>query len=177
MASKKVWRHRRAANLAAVAILAASLAGERGRCPGGHAARRQAQMRRRRRVELHHRIEPCARLRLYAGRLSARVLQGQHQQDRHRYRLPTIRRDCLGGVVAGAYARARCAHRGLSADVAAGLGAGANALIGGNKVVLQPLSVSGDIGINLAAGIGDITLTYVGGPAPVLREFVPFSPQ
>ena len=66
---------------------------------------------------------------------------------------------------------------GLSADVAAGLGAGANALIGGNKVVLQPLSVSGDIGINLAAGIGDISLTYVGGPAPVLREFVPFVPQ
>lgn len=66
---------------------------------------------------------------------------------------------------------------GLSADVAAGLGAGANALIGGNKVVLQPLSVSGDIGINLAAGIGDITLSYVGGPAPVLREFVPFVPQ
>jgi hypothetical protein len=66
---------------------------------------------------------------------------------------------------------------GLSADVAAGLGAGANALIGGNKVVLQPLSVSGNIGINLAAGIGDISLTYVGGPAPVLREFVPFGAQ
>ena len=66
---------------------------------------------------------------------------------------------------------------GLSADVAAGLGAGANALIGGNKVVLQPVSVSGDVGINLAAGIGDISLTYVGGPAPVLREFVPFVPQ
>ena len=55
--------------------------------------------------------------------------------------------------------------------------AGANALIGGNKVVLQPLSVSGNIGINLAAGIGDISLTYVGGPAPVLREFVPFGAQ
>jgi Protein of unknown function (DUF992) len=58
--------------------------------------------------------------------------------------------------------------------VAAGLGAGANALIGGNKVVLQPLSVSGDIGINLAAGIGDITLTYVGGLAPLICESVPF---
>jgi Protein of unknown function (DUF992) len=42
----------------------------------------------------------------------------------------------------------------LSADVAAGRGAGANAFIGGNKVVLQPESVSGNIGINLAAGIG-----------------------
>jgi hypothetical protein len=66
---------------------------------------------------------------------------------------------------------------GLSADVAAGLGAGANALIGGNKVVLQPLSVSGSIGINLAAGIGDISLTYVGGAAPILREFIPFGGQ
>lgn len=63
---------------------------------------------------------------------------------------------------------------GLSADVAAGLGAGANALIGGNKVVLQPLSVSGNIGINLAAAIGNISLTYVGGPVPVIREYVPF---
>jgi hypothetical protein len=66
----------------------------------------------------------------------------------------------------GSFGRCRCRA-----------GAGANALIGGNKVVLQPLSVSGNIGINLAAGIGDITLTYVGGPAPVLREFVPFVPQ
>ena len=63
---------------------------------------------------------------------------------------------------------------GLSADVAAGLGAGANALIGGNKIVLQPISVSGNIGINLAAGIGDITLTYVGGPPPMIREYLPF---
>ena len=63
---------------------------------------------------------------------------------------------------------------GVSADAAAGLGVGANALIGGNKVVLQPLSVSGDVGINLAAGIGDIALTYVAGPAPVIRELIPF---
>jgi uncharacterized protein DUF992 len=62
---------------------------------------------------------------------------------------------------------------GLSADVAAGLGAGANALIGGNKVVLQPVSVSGNIGINIAAGVGDITLTYVGGAVPAIREWVP----
>jgi hypothetical protein len=66
---------------------------------------------------------------------------------------------------------------GLSAEVAAGLGAGANALIGGNKVVLQPVSVSGNIGINLAAGIGNISLTYVGGAVPVIRQYVPFAPQ
>ena len=49
-------------------------------------------------------------------------------------------------------ARSSGNYVGLSAEVAAGLGAGANALIGGNKVVLQPVSVSGNIGINLAAG-------------------------
>ena len=63
---------------------------------------------------------------------------------------------------------------GVTADVAAGVGAGANALVGGNKIVLQPLSVSGSIGVNLAAGIGNISLTYVGGAVPVIREYVPF---
>jgi hypothetical protein len=29
---------------------------------------------------------------------------------------------------------------------------------GGNKMVLNPISVSGDIGINLAAGIADLDL-------------------
>jgi Protein of unknown function (DUF992) len=51
---------------------------------------------------------------------------------------------------------------GASADVVAGVGAGANALVGGNKVVLNPISVSGDIGINLAAGIADLDLNYAG---------------
>ncbi len=63
---------------------------------------------------------------------------------------------------------------GVTADVAAGVGAGANALVGGNKVVLQPLSVSGSVGVNLAAGIGNISLTYVGGAVPAIREYVPF---
>ena len=70
------------------------------------------------------------------------------------------------GALAGNYV-------GLSADVAAGVGAGANALIGGNKVVLQPVSVSGEVGINLAAGIGDISLSYVGAAVPPIREYVP----
>lgn len=63
---------------------------------------------------------------------------------------------------------------GASAEVAAGIGAGANALVGANKVVLNPVSVSGDIGINLAAGIADLDLAYVGGPPPMIRETVPF---
>jgi len=53
---------------------------------------------------------------------------------------------------------------GATADVAVGVGAGANALVGGNKVVLNPISVTGDIGINLAAGIADLDLNYAGTP-------------
>jgi hypothetical protein len=36
--------------------------------------------------------------------------------------------------------------------------------VGGNKVVLNPISVTGDVGINLAAGIADLDLNYVGTP-------------
>jgi uncharacterized protein DUF992 len=49
---------------------------------------------------------------------------------------------------------------GVSADVAAGIGVGANALLGGNdqSVVLQPLSVSGGTGVNIAVGVSGLTL-------------------
>jgi len=60
------------------------------------------------------------------------------------------------GALAGNYI-------GASAQAAAGVGAGANALVGGNKVVLNPISVTADIGINLAAGIADLDLVYQGG--------------
>ena len=64
------------------------------------------------------------------------------------------------GELAGTYT-------GVGAQATAGVGAGANALIGGSNrtVTLQPLSVSAQTGINLAAGIGSITLRYEGQPA------------
>jgi len=57
------------------------------------------------------------------------------------------------GALAGDYG-------GVTGDVAAGYGVGANALIGGSSksIVLQPLSVEGIKGINIAAGIGILTL-------------------
>lgn len=60
------------------------------------------------------------------------------------------------GELAGTYA-------GVSADAAAGLGVGANALIGGsnNTVALQPLSLEGQVGVNLALGASALTLTYL----------------
>ena len=49
---------------------------------------------------------------------------------------------------------------GGSAQVTAGLGVGANALVGGfdKSVALQPVSVEGSKGLNVAAGIGSISL-------------------
>ncbi|MBT5192180.1 MAG: DUF992 domain-containing protein [Rhodospirillaceae bacterium] len=50
---------------------------------------------------------------------------------------------------------------GATAEATAGQGVGANLLIGGTSAVsLQPLSVSGQKGINIAAGIGSITLNF-----------------
>ena len=51
-------------------------------------------------------------------------------------------------------------YGGVSASAAIGLGAGANALVGGSKdsVVLQPLSVQGQTGLSIAAGITGLKL-------------------
>ena len=49
---------------------------------------------------------------------------------------------------------------GISADLAAGYGVGANALLGGyqQSVALQPMSIEGIQGLNIAAGVAGITL-------------------
>lgn len=49
---------------------------------------------------------------------------------------------------------------GATAEATAGVGVGANALIGGfeRSVTLNPLSVQSQTGINIAAGIADLTL-------------------
>ena len=61
------------------------------------------------------------------------------------------------GSLAGSYA-------GGTASATVGVGVGANALIGGsgNTVALQPLSIEGNRGLNVAAGIAEINLS----PAP-----------
>ena len=54
-------------------------------------------------------------------------------------------------------------YGGVTAEATAGAGLGANALVGGsnNSVALQPFSVSGQTGLNLAAGVGGLTLDRV----------------
>ncbi len=59
------------------------------------------------------------------------------------------------GVLAGHYV-------GASGEASLGLGVGAKVLVGGSRrtVVLQPLSVSGRAGVNIAAGVTGLTLRY-----------------
>jgi hypothetical protein len=59
------------------------------------------------------------------------------------------------GALSGGYA-------GATATAAAGVGVGANVLIGGNarQITLQPVSVEGSVGLNVAAGVGEIQLKY-----------------
>jgi hypothetical protein len=54
----------------------------------------------------------------------------------------------------------RGSYVGASGNVALGLGLGAKVLIGGSRrtITLQPLSVEGQIGINLALGVANLVL-------------------
>jgi hypothetical protein len=59
----------------------------------------------------------------------------------------------LKGALAGSYA-------GATAEATVGAGVGANALVGGSNrtITLQPLSVQGQTGLNLAVGVGELRL-------------------
>ncbi len=70
------------------------------------------------------------------------------------------------GALSGSYA-------GATASATVGVGAGANVLVGGSdrSISLQPVSIEGNSGLNVAAGIGSITLRFIGpegmmGPPP-----------
>jgi hypothetical protein len=53
---------------------------------------------------------------------------------------------------------------GASGEATVAAGLGANVLVGGSNrsVALQPVSVSGQVGLNLAVGIGDLSLRPAG---------------
>ncbi|HVB79288.1 MAG TPA: DUF992 domain-containing protein [Candidatus Binataceae bacterium] len=59
------------------------------------------------------------------------------------------------GALAGHYG-------GATASIALGVGAGANVLVGGFKksIALQPVSIEGQNGLNVAAGIAELTLKF-----------------
>jgi hypothetical protein len=60
------------------------------------------------------------------------------------------------GALAGTYA-------GLTANASIGVGGGANVLVGGTgrSFVLQPLSLEGQVGLNVAGGVTTLTLVDV----------------
>ena len=69
--------------------------------------------------------------------------------------------DIRAGALEGDYV-------GATANATVGIGVGANALIGGgNKsIALQPVSMEGNTGLNVAAGIGAISLHAEAAPPP-----------
>ena len=114
-----------------------------------NAASRSAQMPRGPGPELHRRFEPSGGLRVHAGPAAAclNTLYRPQQQGRRRSRLGN------GWHVAGARERAWRALRqlvGASADVVAGVSAGANALVGEaacsfSRIALARRGVNGEI--------------------------------
>ena len=62
------------------------------------------------------------------------------------------------GSLAGSYG-------GATASATAAVGVGANVLVGGsgNTISLQPISIEGMTGLNIAAGVAALTLTYQPG--------------
>ncbi|HET7682001.1 MAG TPA: DUF992 domain-containing protein [Xanthobacteraceae bacterium] len=65
-------------------------------------------------------------------------------------------RNVSRGALAGSYG-------GVSANAAVGVGGGANVLVGGlnNSITLQPVSVQGQTGLNLAATVTNVELRPV----------------
>jgi len=61
-----------------------------------------------------------------------------------------------GGELAGAYV-------GATAEATIGAGLGANILVGGSgqTVALQPVSIQGQVGLNLAVGFAELQLRFV----------------
>src|SRR5690349_12394096 len=59
------------------------------------------------------------------------------------------------GALSGSYV-------GATGSATVGVGAGANVLVGGSNrtISLQPVSIEGNTGLNVAAGIGSISLRY-----------------
>ena len=56
-------------------------------------------------------------------------------------------------------------YHGVSAEATFGVGLGANAMVGGSEdtLALQPISLNTQNGLNLALGVGEITLQRVSG--------------
>jgi hypothetical protein len=70
--------------------------------------------------------------------------------------------DIRSGALQGEYA-------GATASATAGVGVGANVLVGGldKSIALQPVSFEGNTGLDIAAGVGALSLRSVEPPAAI----------
>jgi len=69
--------------------------------------------------------------------------------------------DRYSGMLDGSYI-------GATAEASIAVGLGANVLVGGSNrsVALQPVSIQGQVGINIAAGVGELYLCELGTHCP-----------
>ncbi|KQV70315.1 DUF992 domain-containing protein [Rhizobium sp. Root1220] len=91
----------------------------------------------------------------YTGSINEYGLEiGKVDQGHLIWGVATAMRGVPKGALAGTYV-------GVGAGASLGVGAGANALVGGSdqSFSLQPLSVDGETGINIATGVLKVTLT------------------
>ncbi len=81
----------------------------------------------------------------------------------------TTRQSMVWGVFADTWGGLRGAlagdYVGATGEVTFAVGLGANVLVGGSNrsIALQPLSVTGQTGLNIAAGVADLQLQPAGG--------------
>jgi len=90
----------------------------------------------------------------YAGSIDEYGVEiGKVDQGHLIWGVASATRGFAPGALAGRYV-------GVGAEAAVGVGAGANALVGGSNETfsLQPLSVDGETGINIATGVLEVTL-------------------
>ena len=129
----------------------------------GHPSR-NARLQRRGRPRPHHRIVSSPRLHLFGAGWS-RALCRQHRQTRRRHRLPARRPAALAGGCVDRLSGTGLARRQLrrvTASAAVVGGVGANALVGGfdRSFMLQPVSVEGQAGLDVAGGLAAVNLQY-----------------
>ena len=87
--------------------------------------------------------------------VAGKAMDAQRQQGAAALQLLQSASQIGPGDIAGNYA-------GVTAGGAVGVGGNANALVGGsdNSIALQPVSIEGQVGLNVAVGVAGLELRY-----------------
>lgn len=118
----------------------------------------------RQRLECRYTQVGSRRVENYAGRITRFGLDvGVTIGGVMRWRVLARTRGQQNGALSGQYV-------GASADASLGVGIGGKVLVGGTRrsVMLQPVSVVGKVGVNLAAGVTGLNLRFTGSSVAAL---------